>query len=156
MLALGLCLIQVWQGITICYYVLKTGEVNTSAKSKAVRRAKSFRLAYITFTTSFFLLVHTFFLIARLTDWTWSSLAFFLFILVLDVISVGVFISMHIFAKTQISEDESRYTTASTKMTQTSRSSHVGSDIGVSNPGLVEPLVLSQEVSDTDDEDDKK
>jgi len=156
LLALGLCFIQVWQGITICYYVLKTGEVNTSAKSKAVRKAKSFRLAYITFTTSFFLVVHTFYLITRLTDWQWSSLAFFLFILVLDVISVGVFISMHIFAKTQISEDETRYTTASTKMTSTSRASTVAStDIAINNPSLVEPLVLSQEVSDSDDEGKK-
>jgi len=152
-LAIVLCVIHGWEVYTVMSYLKKSSKEGAARNSKNLQIMRS---ANLVFTTNFFLCAHAFYLLTRLTSWQWSALAYFLFILFLDLFSVGTFITLHIYSlqfarankagsgdtsKTQVTKGRTGSNTYPSRASRTSQANSLPEKTQEPSPGLTVPFL---------------
>jgi len=126
LMSLLLCGVHGYQVIRILYFLLTKSMKSEEKSGHKSKNLHIVRIVTLMLMTSIFLLVHALFLIARSTGWTWSPLAFFLFILLLDFTSIGCFVSMFVYTRWNMTKT-AQPTTTTTVATAATRNSRITS-----------------------------
>jgi len=98
-------------GWRIIHYIKESGSLRSQrvgCSDTRILRTMGFLIS-----SNFFLGLHVFLLIVRITPWQWEPFSFFVFILLMDVISISVLLSIHAF--TQYNQQQQIKTLSSTK-----------------------------------------